>query len=75
MNKYQADRIHERLDHIRYYYTHTETCPRTFETWSFPIAAYDREGVIHRANKMFREFAGISGDDIRCGVTRWYHQW
>ena len=56
--------VREWLEHIKYYYTHKDLFPRMFETFSNPIAIYDRDGVITGANKMFRTFAGIDEDDI-----------
>ena len=64
MNKYSPDRVHRRVDYIQYTYSNTQIHPRAFEISSFPVAVYDHDGKIAGANKIFRDVAGITEEDI-----------
>jgi len=48
-------------------YDHTDTHPLAYELFVLPIAAYDTDGKIVRADKKFRSFTGITEDDIKSG--------
>ena len=65
MGKYQADKVHTRVDYVRYIYKNTDLFPNNFENFQFPVAVYSRDGEIAEANKYFRDIAGIASGDIR----------
>ena len=69
MNKYNPDSVHKRVGYVQYMYNNTDLFPTNFESLSFPIAVYNRDGIITAANKYFREVAGILSDDIKNGIV------
>jgi PAS domain-containing protein len=72
MDRYSVDKVNRRADFVQYMYLNTVRFPMEFECFVLPIAAYDREGKIVRANKYFRELAGISEDDVQEGRINFY---
>ena len=58
--------MHTRIDYIQFIYEKSNES-EIFETFSFPIAAYDRNGIIAGANEIFREIVDISEGDIQSG--------
>jgi len=69
LNKYNADSVHKRVDYVQYTYKYERSC---FDGLAFPIAVYDRDGIIAGANKIFREISGITEDDIRLGKVNFF---
>ena len=43
-----------------------------FEDFQSPVAAYDCDGIIARANKKFRDFLGIAKEDISNGKINFF---
>jgi len=48
-------------------FDNTDRHPTAYELFVLPLAAYDNNGFLVRANKKFRSFTGITEDDIRNG--------
>ena len=67
MNKFDADAIHDRVEYIRYMFENTDKHPTAFDLFVLPTAVYDSNGVLVRADKKFRNFTGVTEDDIRTG--------
>ena len=65
MDRYNAESVHKRVDYVQYIYKNTNLFPTNFESFVYPIAVYDRNGIIVRANRLFRRLADISADDIQ----------
>ena len=65
MDKYNPENVHKRVDYVQYIYKNTALYPNNFENFTYPIAVYNRDGIIAGANKFFRKLAGITMDDIR----------
>ena len=72
MNRYNADSVHRRVDYTRYIYRNTDIYPTAFESLSYPIAAYGRDGIIAGANKYFRDVAGITADEVQNGSVNFF---
>ena len=72
MSKYNADSVHKRVDYARYIYKNTDIYPTAFESLSYPIAAYGRDGVIVGANRYFREVARITAKEIQNGSVSFF---
>jgi hypothetical protein len=64
INKYS---IHDRVEYIQDMFVLSDRFPTAFECFVLPLAAYDAEGKMVRANKIFRRLTGITEDDISCG--------
>ena len=67
MNRIDSYGIHDRVEYIRYMYDNTDKHPTAYELFVLPLAAYDENGVLLRADKKFRSFTGITEDDISNG--------
>jgi len=67
MNRVDADNIHDRVDYIRYLFDNTDKHPTAYELFVQPLAAYDSDGKLVKADKKFRSFTGITEDDIKSG--------
>ena len=61
--------VHFRVDVVQRDYTNN---PKHFENHILPIAAYDRDGIIAGANKLFRNLIGVSENDIQKGAINLY---
>lgn len=55
MHRYDPDRVHIRVDYVQYSYNHKDNHLTVFENFTYPIAAYNHEGIIMGANWLFRE--------------------
>ena len=63
MDKYNSDSVHKRVDYVQYIYKN-KIYPTNFEYFYFPIAVYDRDGIIAAANRKFRDLTEIMEADI-----------
>jgi hypothetical protein len=64
MGKYDAERVHKRVDYIQYIYKNKDY-PNNFEDFILPIAVYSRNGTIAGVNKIFRKLTKITEDDLQ----------
>ena len=64
MDKYNPYSVHRRVDYVQYIYKN-KIYPNHFEDFYFPIAVYDRNGIIAEANRKFRNLAKITENEIR----------
>ena len=69
MDRYNPERVHKRVGYIQYIY---REMPENFETFTYPLAVYDRDGIIIGANKIFRELAAIKSDDVLSGTVNFF---
>lgn len=69
MNRAYSGNIIDRVEYIRYLYDHTDEHPSAFDHFVLPLAVYDENGFLVRANKKFRSFTGITDDDIKNGCA------
>lgn len=67
MNKYDAENLQKRADQIRCINKRTSIFMTNFESFSFPVASFDRNGRIVRANRRFLEIAGVTDEDVQFG--------
>ena len=67
MNRIDPDSIHDRVEYIRYMFDNADKHPTAYELFVLPIAAYDSDGKLVKADKKFRSFTGITEEDIRSG--------
>ena len=59
--------IHDRVEYIRFIFINTGEHPTAYESFILPLAAYDSDGIMVRANQKFRRLTGITKDDIKNG--------
>jgi len=64
LNKYHPERIHKRVDYVQHLYWDNELYS-LFEGFIYAIAVYGRDGIIEAANRKFRDFTKIRGDEIQ----------
>ena len=64
MDKYNQDSVHRRVDYVQYIYKN-KVYPNHFEDFYFPIAVYDRDGIIAEANRKFCNLAKMTENEIR----------
>lgn len=64
--KYRPERIHKRMGYVQYAYKNRDTYS-AFEDCTFPIALYNRDGIIAAVNKRFYDFTGVKDIDIQHG--------
>jgi len=67
LGSYKLESVRKRIGFIQFIYQQTATFPNNFENFSFPVAVYNRAGVVMGANKYFRTIAGISQEDVSLG--------
>ena len=69
---------HTTLNHIGYVQCLYEKSDRLFKSFVRPVAAFDRDGKIDRASKVFCEIAGMAEDDVRFRLANlfdWFNDW
>jgi len=60
LKKLDPNSIHDRVEYVRDLFMFTDKHPTAYELFIFPLAAYDSDGIMIRANKRFRYFTGIT---------------
>ena len=61
--------IQNRIDHAQYMYEHTDEYPTVYESFIYPLAAYESDGKIVRANEKFRRLTGLTQEEITNGAS------
>ena len=65
MDRYTPERVHRRVDYIQYIYWN---CPDNFESFTYPLAVYNRDGTVTDANKLFRELVSAEPSEVASGT-------
>ena len=65
MDRYTPERVHRRVDYIQYIYWNF---PDNFESFTYPLAVYNRDGTVTDANELFRELLAAKPDKVQSGT-------